>query len=152
MNKGKIEEILYKGLKSIVSSDNASSNPMLSPALSGKVYYQDTRPVQNETDESVKEDIVVSVPAGNNSQLQSGSCIVNIYVPDILTASGSYMRYKSRTDMIEEWANTLPQKLNRLGDIYFTRSSMVVTLKEEAIHQHFVSLKMDFKLLNEDFD
>jgi len=152
MTSGEIEKYLYEGMKALVASDQAGTPPMVSPALSGGVYYRDMRPMQNEQGIPNAEDIVVAVITGNERQLQSGSCVVNIYVPDIVTASGAHLRNKARTDQIELWAVTLPRLLSQRGDIYFRKSGMVTTLKEESIKEHFVSLKMDFTLLNENID
>lgn len=152
MTGGEIEKFLYEGMKALVDADKASDCPKVSPALSGGVYYRGMRPMQNEQGETDKEDIVVAVITGNSRQMQSGSCVVNFYVPDTVTASGARMRNKGRTDQLEKWAETLPKLLTRRGDIYFVKSGMVTTLKEENISEHFVSLKMDFTLLNEHFD
>lgn len=152
MTGGEIETFLYDGMKALVASDQASESPMVSPALSGGVYYRGMRPMQNEQGETGKEDIVVAVITGNAKQFQNGSCVVNVYIPDTHTASGAWMRTKSRTDAVEAWAETLPKQLSRCGDILFEKSGMVLTLQEEALHEHFVSLKMDFYLLNENID
>lgn len=152
MTGGEIEQFLYEGMKALIASDKAAATPMVSPALSGEVYYRGMRPVQREQGGTDTEDVVVAVIAGNDKQLQKGSCVVNIYIPDTTVQSGAHLKNKSRTDMVETWANTLPKALTRRGDIYFSKSSIVMTLQEEAIHQHFVSLKMDFALLNENFD
>ncbi len=152
MTGGELEKFLYEGMKALVASDKAAASPMVSPALSGGVYYRGTRPMQNEQGAANKEDIVVAVLTGNEKQFQKGSCVVNIYIPDIRTASGATMRNKERTDIVEAWAKTLPKQLTRRGDILFEKSGMVMTLQEEALREHFVSLKMDFTLLNESFD
>lgn len=152
MTGGEIETILYQGIKALVASDQAAASPVVSPALSGGVYYRGMRPMQNEQGGTPKEDIVVAVITGNAKQFQSGSCVVNVYVPDVVTASGAYLRNKSRTDQIEAWLETLPKQLSRRTDIYFVKSGMVMALQEEALRQHFVSLKMDFTLLNDKFD
>lgn len=152
MTGGEIETYLFDGMREIIAADKASLYPMVSPELSGSVYYRGTRPLQNEEGATAKEDVVVAVIAGNDRQIQKGSCVVNVYVPDTVVASGAHMKNKSRTDMLEAWAKTLPLLLSRRGDVTFSRSSMVLTLPEDSIKQHFVSLKMDFKLLNENSD
>ena len=45
----------------------------------------------------------------------------------------------------------LPTVLTRATGILFRPSGMITTLKEPDIKEHFVSLKMDFKLLNEHY-
>ena len=151
MSGGEIETYLYEAMKSIIADDKASVHPMLETPLSGSVYYKGTRPLQKEQGGTDKEDVIVACLAGNESQLQSGSCVVNVYIPDCLTNSGMYMRDKRRTDVVEAWLKTIPALLS-VNDIYFKRSSMVLTIEEMSIHQHFVSLKMDFQLLNESYD
>lgn len=152
MTGGKLETILRDHIIALLAEDQASASPSIVPALSGGVYFRDMRPMQNEQGTANKEDIVVAVISGNEKQFQSGSCVVNIYIPDTQTANGAYMRTKGRTDQLEAWAVKVPKLLSRRGDILFEKSGMVVTLKEEDIHEHFVSLKMDFTLLNENFD
>lgn len=152
MTGGEIERFLFESMRALVASDREAESPMVSPALSGDVYYRGMRPMQNEQGAANREDIVVAVLAGNEKQFQKGSCVVNIYIPDIRTASGAEMRDKGRTDSVEAWAKTLPKQLSRRGDILFEKSGIVMTLQEEALHEHFVSLKMDFTLLNESFD
>lgn len=151
MTSGEIESFLFESMRAIVASDREAESPMVSPALSGDVYYRGMRPMQREQGGTDMEDIVVAVIAGNDRQVQTGSCVVNIYVPDIHVQSGAFMKDKTRTDMVEVWAKTLPTLLTRRGDILFSASSIVMTLAEESIHQHFVSLKMDFRLLNNDY-
>lgn len=123
----------------------------LEPPISGKVYIKGFRPLQNDFNDGNKEDIVVSALAGDDAQLQHGSCLVNIYVPDTQTASGNFYKTKQRTEPLAEWASTLPQRLSKAGDIYFEKQGMILTLQEEALHEHFVSIKMDFYLLNENY-
>lgn len=152
MTGGKLETILRDSIIALLTEDQASTSPHIVPALTGGVYFRGMRPMQNEPGIANKEDAVVAVISGNEKQFQSGSCVVNIYVPDTKTASGAYMRTKGRTDQIEEWAVKVPKLLSRRGDILFEKSGMVITIKEEGINEHFVSLKMDFTLLNENFD
>ena len=108
------------------------------------------RPTQNGNDQN-KEDIVVRSLTGDNKQVQKGSCLINVYVPDITVASGAVLKDKRRTDTLEQWATTLPTVLTRATGILFRPSGMITTLKEPDIKEHFVSLKMDFKLLNEHY-
>ena len=116
MTGGQLETILYNALKA------------MDLPINGEVYYSGMRPTQNGNDPN-KEDIVVRSLTGDNKQVQKGSCLINVYVPDITVASGAVLKDKRRTDTLEQWA----------------------TLKEPDIKEHFVSLKMDFKLLNEHY-
>lgn len=138
MTGGQLETILYNALKAMVLPIN------------GEVYYSGMRPTQNGNDPN-KEDIVVRSLTGDNKQVQKGSCLVNVYVPDITVASGAVLKDKRRTDTLEQWATTLPTVLTKATGILFRPSGMITTLKEPDIKEHFVSLKMDFKLLNEHY-
>lgn len=138
MTGGQLETILYNALKA------------MDLPITGEVYYSGMRPTQNGNDQN-KEDIVVRSLTGDNKQVQKGSCLVNVYVPDITVASGAVLKDKRRTDALEQWATTLPKALTRATGILFRPSGMITTLKEPDIKEHFVSLKMDFKLLNEHY-
>lgn len=139
MTAGQIETILY----------NTVSDAQ--PPVSGNVYYRDTRPEQTPPLGTGLEDVVVAVITGNEQQIQSGTCVVNVYIPDVLVASGAYLRDKQRTDQIESWLVTLPDRITAASHIHFTRNTLVQTLPEPNLRQHFVSLKMDFQTLNENY-
>lgn len=138
MTGGQLETILYNALKA------------MDLPINGEVYYSGMRPTQNGNDPN-KEDIVVRSLTGDNKQVQKGSCLINVYVPDITVASGAVLKDKRRTDTLEQWAATLPKALTKATGILFRPSGMITTLKEPDIKEHFVSLKMDFKLLNEHY-
>lgn len=119
--------------------------------ISGKVYYGGTRPTQDRQKSSRREDIIVKVLAGTAGQIEKGSCVVNAYVPDIMAHSGQRYADRKRCDIIGAWLETLPKVLTQSGDIQFRQSDIILTLEEEATGEHFVSLKMDFKLLNTNY-
>ena len=138
MTGGEIEKVLYQCVKA------------MDLPVTGEVYYKGMRPLQNGDDPG-KEDIVVAVLTGTAGQIQKGSCVVNVYVPDTQVASGAFLWNKRRTDEIERWLAALPRELTRRSGILFKPSGMIATLAEEKVKEHFVSLKMDFKLLNADY-
>lgn len=138
MTGGEITKVLYQCVK------------VMDLPVTGEVYYKGMRPLQNGDDPG-KEDIVVAVLTGTAGQIQKGSCVVNVYVPDTQVASGAFLWNKRRTDEIERWLAALPRELTRRSGILFKPSGMIATLAEEKVKEHFVSLKMDFKLLNADY-
>ena len=138
MTGGEITKVLYQCVKA------------MDLPVTGEVYYKGMRPLQNGDDPG-KEDIVVAVLTGTAGQIQKGSCVVNVYVPDTQVASGAFLWNKRRTDEIERWLASLPKELTRRSGILFKPSGMIATLAEEKVKEHFVSLKMDFKLLNADY-
>ena len=131
-----METYLYEGIKT------------LKPPINGKVYYKGTRPVQNDKD-AHKEDCVVACNTGMGIQVVEGTVVVNIYIPDLRVKSGMFLYNKQRCDAVAKWLDTVPDLLTAMGDVKFDRKkNIVLTLPEEALHEHFVSLKMDFKLLD----
>ena len=138
MTGGEITKVLYQCVKA------------MDLPVTGEVYYKGMRPLQNGDDPG-NEDIVVAVLTGTAGQIQKGSCVVNVYVPDTQVASGAFLWNKRRTDEIERWLAALPRELTRMSGILFKPSGMIATLAEEKVKEHFVSLKMDFKLLNADY-
>lgn len=138
MTGGEITKVLYQCVKA------------MDLPVTGEVYYKGMRPLQNGDDPG-KEDIVVAVLTGTAGQIQKGSCVVNVYVPDTQVASGAFLWNKRRTDEIERWLAALPREVTRRSGILFKPSGMIATLAEEKVKEHFVSLKMDFKLLNADY-
>ena len=138
MTGGEIEKVLCQCVKA------------MDLPVTGEVYYKGMRPLQNGDDPG-NEDIVVAVLTGTAGQIQKGSCVVNVYVPDTQVASGAFLWNKRRTDEIERWLAALPRELTRRSGILFKPSGMIATLAEEKVKEHFVSLKMDFKLLNADY-
>lgn len=118
--------------------------------ITGKVYYRGTRPMQNENDEH-KEDCVVAVLTGTGGELAKGTCVVNVYIPDVRVNSGQYLKNRVRCQEIGEVLDVLPEKLRKDCPVYFTRSEMILTEREPNLKEHFVSLKMDFKFIQTDY-
>lgn len=137
MTGGEIENILRERILSA------------QPPISGGVYFKGMRTRQGRTDGDL-EDCEVMVLTGKGVELLEGTCVVNVYVPDTLTASGLYLRSKRRTDAIEKWLEGVPS-LIRGGGIYFVRDGLITTLAEPDTREHFVSLKMKFRVIEENY-
>jgi len=150
MTGSEILEILYNGVKALLAADRESEQPVITPPLSGQLYRKGHRPEQSGQPQRDKEDTVVAVIAGSDSQIQKGSCLVNVYIPDTLTSGGAFLQSR-RTEQAERWLKGLPGALSRMGDVSFKPSAMILTLEKAEIHQHYASLKMDFRLLNPDY-
>lgn len=143
MNGGKLEQIIYERFKSFVK-DNMP--------IGGKIYYRGLRPIQ-ENSSSYKEDAVIGFLTGVGGDLQEGSLVINVYVPDVLGAkSGLYLMNKSRCDAVADALEKFVSYVNSKGcEVFLKQSEMIYTFAEEAIRQHFVSLKLDFKVLNTNY-
>lgn len=119
--------------------------------VDGNVYYRGLRPIQKNAS-SYKEDIVVAFLTGEGTDVQTGTCLVNVYVPDVQARSGIFYADKERCAVIAESLEQFPMFANQSGDgVYFKQRGMIATFAEENIKQHFVSLKLEFKSLNKNY-
>ena len=110
----------------------------------GGLYKRGTRPANSK-----KEDCVVAFISGSARQIQEGYVVVNIYVADIVSKDGMNYKDTRRCAELEEELTGLDSLLNQLGDIYFHADGMISTIAEPDMRQHFVSLKMKFRVLSD---
>lgn len=132
-------ELLTYMYKHIVQLKNEGYLP-----INGNVYKANERPLDANA-----EDCCISVIGGNSLQIQEGDVVVNIYVPDIMNTEGLWKENRARTEQMEYILESLPMLLSSMGDVRFTIGGMILTLEEEGIHQHFASIKMNFKVLTD---
>lgn len=130
-----LEQFLYDKVKKFLAG-----------TLSGGVYKSGIRPALEVPNEH-KEDAVVGVLTGTGAELQRGTCYVNVYIPDIEISGGYYVQNKTRCAEIAKKINNLDVYLRQGENIYFTKPDMIVVLEEEKLREHFVSLKLEFKVL-----
>jgi hypothetical protein len=119
---------------------NASSLPSL---ITGKVYKFGMRPK-----DSPKEDAIVKFVTGLDGQIQEGVVVVLIYVPDFDFYDDGVMRKDiTRCTEIEraaaEWVASLTAEKS---DYKFRLAQTIYTEEEPSIHQHFVSIRLNFRL------
>lgn len=139
-------EIIEQRLINLVRSYNKSALN-----VAGSVYYRGLRPIQKNAT-AYKEDIVVAFLTGTNGDIQKGTCLVNVYIPDVQASSGLFYADKKRCAAIAALLELFPSYATENDEsIYFCQSDMIYSFAEESIHQHFVSLKMDFKVQNENY-
>lgn len=118
--------------------------------VDGGVYYRELRPMRKNSS-SYKEDIIVAFKTGNGEDIQSGTCLLNVYIPDIQANSGMFYKNKERCIEVANILEQFHKFANENADIYFKQDGMIYTIAEESIKQHFVSLQMNFKVLNENY-
>lgn len=119
--------------------------------VDGGVYYRGLRPIQKNTS-LYQEDIVVAFLTGTSGDVQKGTCLVNVYVPNIQAKSGVYYQNKERCAIIAEALEQFPTYANLHAEgVNFKQSDMIYTFAEDGINQHFVSLKMEFRVLNKNY-
>lgn len=114
----------------------------LAKAVSGKLCKQGVRPKGSD-----KEDIVISVLANENGQLQEAFVNVNIYVNDDIKGNG---QNQEATIRLRELCSLSAQVLEcgSGGDFRFTLESQRVLPVEEA-KLHVINNKLNYKQLNE---
>jgi len=127
-----IEDDIYGFLK---------SSP-LSSLINGKVYKFGTRPR-----DSRKEDAVVKFVTGFDGQIQSGTVVINIYVPDFdAFDNGVLVRDINRCTEIESVSNKWVESLTaEISDYMFRKAQTIYTEEEPEINQHFISIRLRFK-------
>lgn len=110
--------------------------------LSGDVYRQGYRPRDSRL-----EDIVVTFVAGTPAQVERGAVTLNIFVPDITPYdNGVYVEDGSRTSHIEELADRWVKSLTATRTNYkFNLLRTISTDNDEAIHQHFVVVQLEYR-------
>lgn len=116
---------------------------LVKKSIGGKLYKRGTRPT-----DSAAEDAVIGFLSGTAEQVQEGFIVLNVYVPNLKTKAGNTMCNIARCQTIEQLLVGIPDLLTAHGNIQFKPSDMICTIEEPEINQHFVSLKMRFKVLS----
>jgi len=118
-------------------------NSPLASLINGNVYKFGTRPR-----DSKKEDAIVKFVTGYDGQIQSGTVVINIYIPNIdAFNNGVLVRDITRCSEIEISANQWVESLTACkSDYLFRKAQTIYTEEEPEINQHFVSVRLRFKL------
>lgn len=111
--------------------------------INGGVYKFGMR-----TKDSKKEDAVIKFVQGYDSQIQSGTVVINVFIPDIDPFNnGVFVRNITRCTEIEiaanEWVKTLT---TGKSDYKFRLAQTIYTEEEPDIKQHFVSIRLKYRL------
>lgn len=116
----------------------------LAEALTGGIYRSGCRPRDSRL-----EDAVVTFTAGlAEGDVQTGVVTVQIFVPDITPYpdNGVWIEDVERCETMERFAQDWVEGLNARGSDYlFSQREAISTAEEEAIHQHFVVVKIYYK-------
>ena len=112
----------------------------LKAIIAGNVYKSDGREKDAKT-----EDAVIIFMGGLDGQVQEGIVTVNIYIPDIDAGNkGAKVKDTKRCRDVEAALLTAIDGTTTT-EYELTRKSIIQTFKEEAINQHFVNTKIQFK-------
>lgn len=112
----------------------------LQKAVTGKVSKR-KRPHNSD-----KEDIVISVLANVNGQIQVATVNVNIYVADI-TVDNQPEENTVRIEELSEMAVTLFDEF--YGEEYTLRLLSQRVFEAEGTREHIINNKLEYKLTNE---
>lgn len=131
---GQIENDVYELL----------SSSKIKTLITGKLY----RDISYRPIGSMTEDAIVIFTTGLSNQVQTGIVTINIYIPDIdAFKNGVLVKDKKRCDKMEEavkdWVSTLTASKSKY---LFTMQQTIYTEQEAEIHQHFVVVKLKYKL------
>ncbi|MDL2310130.1 hypothetical protein LJC39_03325 [Parabacteroides sp. OttesenSCG-928-B22] len=118
-------------------------NSPLALLINGEVYKFGMRPK-----DSTKEDAIVKFVQGYDNQIQSGTVVVNLYVPDFDPyENGVLVRDIERCTELEVVANEWAESLTAEKSNYkFKKAQTIYTQEEPEINQHFVSIRLRFRL------
>lgn len=121
---------------------NHIKRSVLATAVTGKLCKQGVRPK-----ESKLEDVVISLIANQNGQLQEAVVNVNIYVEDIKKSDGQHIE---NTIRLRELCNVAADVLEvgRGDDYRFTLESQRV-LEVSSAELHVINNRLNYKQLNE---
>lgn len=112
--------------------------------VSGDLYYFGMRPRDSKL-----EDIVVKFVTGSDGQIQTGTVVVNIYVPDFdpFEDTGVLVRDITRCTELEAAANEWVESLTAAhSDYQFRKAQTIYTEEEAELEQHFVTIRLKFRL------
>jgi hypothetical protein len=117
-------------------------NSALSSAISGSIYRKGYRPRGSQ-----EEDIEVVFMAGRTNQIQIGTVLVQIYVPDVDPYdNGVMVEDGARTAALERLAQTWIESVSPSATNYKLQlNGTIKTDYDEDIKQHFVVVMIDYE-------
>lgn len=118
-------------------------NSPIASLINGKVYKFGMRDKNSD-----KEDAVVKFVHGYDAQIQSGTVVINVYVPDFdAFDNGDLVRDRTRCTEIEVAANKWVKTLTaEKSDYKFRLVQTIYTEEEKELRQHFVTIRLKFRL------
>lgn len=118
-------------------------NSELAADISGEVYRNGYRPRDSRL-----EDIIVTFTTGLPDEIQTGVVTINVYVPDIDPyGNGVLVEDGERTEALEILSQKWVDSLMGSGTNYvFKLRQTIYTEAEQDINQHFVVIKLGYKL------
>lgn len=119
-------------------------NSKLGSAIRGSVYRSDMRP-----DNANSEDLVVKFLAGTDEQVQSGTMLIHIYVPDIANNSGRKVEDKARVGVLESAIIEFVKNCEDTEYLIKCDGLPKSTELTEKIEQHLIVARLKFQRLTQ---
>lgn len=119
-------------------------NSSLKKAIKGNLYRRGQRP-----DNANSEDCVVKFLGGIDEQVQSGTVLLNIYVPYIAYSDGRRGENLSRIGELQEAANSIIEEYD--GDDYLIKKEITPqSYQMDEIEQSVIAFRIRFQRLNQE--
>lgn len=114
----------------------------LGKAIKGSIYRPDMRPADAKT-----EDLVVKFYTGIDEQIQSGTVIIDIYIPDVKNTDGRMVRNFGRIGVLQD---EILSFVNNNDDTEYLMETETTpySVEVEGIDQHCVKARIKFQRLS----
>ena len=110
----------------------------LGKAINGKVYRDEMRPADAKT-----EDLIVKFYTGVDGQVQTGTVILDVYVPDITNKDGRKVKNSPRIAELQVLILDFIENNDNTEYLMETKLSPY-TIKSEEIEQHEIKVRIKF--------
>lgn len=112
--------------------------------IHGEVYRRGQRP-----DNAKTEDIVVKYLGGIDEQVQTGTVVLNVYVPYIAYQDGRRGENLNRIGELQELGNALVAECEDT-DYYIATETTPQTYQMDEIEQSIIAIRLKFQRLNQE--
>lgn len=119
-------------------------NSKLGTAIRGSVYRSNMRP-----DNAKSEDLIVKFLAGTDEQVQTGTMLIHIYVPDIASNSGRKVEDKARVGVLESAIIEFVKNCEDTEYLIKCDGLPKSTELTENIEQHLIVARLKFQRLTQ---
>ena len=117
-------------------------NSRIGAEIRGTVYRSEMRPA-----DATDEDLIVKFLAGTDEQIQRGTVILNLYVPDINFADGRKVADKNRIGVLQEMILEFIETCDDT-DYWITSDGTPYTTMNPDIEQHLIVARVKFQRIS----
>lgn len=117
-------------------------NSTLGAAIRGTVYRSEMRPT-----DAKEEDMIVKFLAGTDEQIQRGTVILNLYVPDIIFTDGRKVADKKRIGELQELMLAFIEECDD-NDYLIEADGTPYTTMNPDIEQHLIVCRLKFQRIS----